>query len=715
MEKNPFKRTVSQCAEYIKKHFSDALISGEVNTDTVVNSISYNSAETAKNDIFICKGKNFKKRYLEEALEKGAICAVIPNDFSLNELSKKYSVVFIRTKYTRWVLAELSAFFYDFPMRKLTTIAVTGTKGKSGTVEMIKNVLNGKNGIRAANVKECMESSVSLTTPEAPELHRAALNALNNGKTHLVCEVSSQAIKHLRICGVTFDIGCFLNFSPDHISPSEHSCVEEYFLCKTEMVLNCKRVICNKNYENKFVISNICEKYRIPITIFSASSEDADIYAKNISPSESGYSFSVFSGKDLQGRIYLPHFGNYNTENALCAYAVGNMFDIPFRDIFRALVSSWVLGRGEMLSSCDGNIRLIVDYAHNGISFRKVFEETKRRFPDSRITAVFGCPGGKAVVRRYQLPCEALKYADRMIICEDDSGKEGFERIVSEVLSNIDEIIREFPEKERIKKAASVSVFKDRAKAIENAVNSAFENREKRVILILGRGNDTVMRTEKGNIRYVSDIELAKIAMERIDKQVSVAMLAKRLKKQDAQRVLIHVAPDPFMIKKLSASLAMLGNEGVRAAICCRGRYTDLLRENLFKEGIPSHICSCEREYKRECEYCFRAGVVPVFVCDKTAEETVQRILEAVSFDKAVYMTDKKGILIEGKTYISGLAYRNAVLLQANTNTKELKLLTGAIERGVSEAAVLNGNTENALAFYLCGGRICGTEVKKID
>lgn len=284
MEQNPFKRTVSQCAEYIRSRFPDALVSGEA-TDTVVNSISYNSAKTEKNDIFICKGKDFKKSYLEEALAKGAVCVVLSNELYSQELLRKYSAVFIKTKYPRWVLAELSAFFYDFPMRKLTTVAVTGTKGKSSTVAMIKNVLNGKNGIRAATVNGCLENDVGLTTPEAPELHRAAFNALKTGKTHLVCEVSSQAVKHLRICGLTFDIGCFLNFSLDHISPSEHSCVEEYFLCKSEMFLNCRRVVVNNNSENSDILREICEKNGIPVTTFSSVSEDADVYAKEVSPS----------------------------------------------------------------------------------------------------------------------------------------------------------------------------------------------------------------------------------------------------------------------------------------------------------------------------------------------------------------------------------------------------------------------------------------------
>ena len=114
MEKNPFKRTVLQCVRYIKSEFSDAQVIEAGNTDAIVNNISYNSSTTEKNDVFICKGKGFKKAYLEEALEKGAVCVIVPCEINTEDVTEKYSAVFIKSKYPRWILAELSAFFYTF-------------------------------------------------------------------------------------------------------------------------------------------------------------------------------------------------------------------------------------------------------------------------------------------------------------------------------------------------------------------------------------------------------------------------------------------------------------------------------------------------------------------------------------------------------------------------------------------------------------------------
>ncbi len=81
-----------------------------------------------------------------------------------------------------------------------------------------------------------------LTTPESLDLYRMMSEAVENGMTHLVMEVSSQAYKTQRVYGLTLDVGIFLNISPDHISPIEHPTFDDYFYCKRQLILNSKQL-----------------------------------------------------------------------------------------------------------------------------------------------------------------------------------------------------------------------------------------------------------------------------------------------------------------------------------------------------------------------------------------------------------------------------------------------------------------------------------------
>ena len=123
-------------------------------------------------------------------------------------------------------MAVLSAAFYDYPQDDLFIVAYTGTKGKTTASYFTQSILQD-----ATNKKTALFSTIDrvlgpkpedrfksdLTTPESLDLFHDMRQAVENGMTHLVMEVSSQAYKKNRVYGLTFDVGFFLNISPDHV------------------------------------------------------------------------------------------------------------------------------------------------------------------------------------------------------------------------------------------------------------------------------------------------------------------------------------------------------------------------------------------------------------------------------------------------------------------------------------------------------------------
>ena len=146
----------------------------------------------------------------------------------------------------RAALALLAAEFYGRPADGLTLIAVTGTKGKTTTAHMLREILTaagyktGMMGTLGAYIGREKLADSPNTTPEPIALHRTLRQMAGAGCTHVVLEASSQAMKLRRLDGLVFSAGLFLNLSPDHIGPYEHAGFEEYRACKAALFRQCR-------------------------------------------------------------------------------------------------------------------------------------------------------------------------------------------------------------------------------------------------------------------------------------------------------------------------------------------------------------------------------------------------------------------------------------------------------------------------------------------
>ena len=188
--------------------------------------------------------------FIEEAVEKGAAAIVIERDIEILP-----DITIIRTSHSKKLLSYLSAAFFHYPARVLTTIAITGTKGKTTTAYMIKELLEasgkvtGMIGTIGAGYRDVVIETHN-TTPESYEIQKIFRQMADAGVTHVVMEVSSQAYLTYRVAGMKFDYGIFTNLSPDHIGEGEHKDFAEYLQCKSQLFQNCRIGIVNQDDEH---------------------------------------------------------------------------------------------------------------------------------------------------------------------------------------------------------------------------------------------------------------------------------------------------------------------------------------------------------------------------------------------------------------------------------------------------------------------------------
>lgn len=471
-----------------------------------VEHISYNSCDVKENTVFVCKGLHFKERFLHDALQKGAVCYVSEQKYDV-------SAPCILVSDIRLALGLMANEFYGYAHKNLRLIGITGTKGKTTTAYFLKYIFDEylkpqgkKSGLMSSiNVYDgIVDEKSSLTTPEPFELHRHFSNAVKSGLDLFTMEVSSQALKYGRVFGINFDIGCYLNIGIDHISAVEHPDFEDYFNSKMKLFSQCKTAVINLDTDRSDDVLRASANAPEVIT-FSTLNSDADVYAYNIRKDNSSTVFSV-RGKTVSGDFVLNIPGLFNVSNALCAIAVSEKLGIDEQSIRTGLMNAHTDGRMELYESRDKKISVIVDYAHNKLSFENLFDSVKKEYPDKKVTIVFGCTGNKAIVRRKGMAEVSGKNADMIYITEDDPAEEDLLSICNAVAGYIDGVGAK----------GKYEIVLDRGEAIKKAVENSSE---KSVILLAGKGAETHQKRGLVSEPYESDAFFAKKYLKEYDER----------------------------------------------------------------------------------------------------------------------------------------------------------------------------------------------------
>lgn len=464
-----------------------------VNGNIEIKSITFDSRKVCNGALFTCKGAGFKTEYLGGALQSGAVAY-------MSEQKYDVKAPYIIVNDIRKAMSIVAMLFYGYPSSSFHTVGITGTKGKTTTAFFLKNIFDAytESGNAAITTVEVFTGKAKkkavLTTPEAYELQEIFAEARDNDVKYAVMEVSSQALKTDRVYGMSYDVGIFLNIDDDHISPNEHKDWNDYFQSKLKLFSLCNTAVVNADDPHGAEI--IAEARKNSKRVITYGRHNADYMLKNVRRSDEDHLEFDVEGKDGSNDKYtLSMHGGFNAENALSAIIAAKCFGIDTASIKKGLSATLVPGRMDMFYNPSTDVKVVVDFAHNRLSFNKLFESLKEEYPERRIGVVIGSAGGKGFQRRKAIGEVLTKYADYAILTDCDSNFEDTESICRDILQYVGE---DGPE---------CRIIIDREEAITTALKEA---RRGDVIALVARGEES-RRWWKGEIlECVSDVELAK-------------------------------------------------------------------------------------------------------------------------------------------------------------------------------------------------------------
>jgi len=330
--------------------------------------------------------------------------------------------------------AVAAAAFYDHPGRGLTLVAVTGTSGKTTTVDMLRHLLDsgstrcasiGTLGVLVGSAAEPFPGGAGLTTPGAVELQRLLRALADAGVRRVAMEVSSHALEQRRVEGVHFAAGVFTNLSRDHLD--YHQTMDAYFAAKALLVAQLSD-------DGVAVVNADDAAWRrlppAPRTVrFSLDRGDADVVARDVAFSPDGSRWTLAAGGEGHA-VTLPLIGDFNVANALGAAAAAWAVGEPTAAIAARLGTlPQVPGRLERILDVPAVLR---DYAHKPDAMERALDAV-RPFVRGRVILVFGCGGDRDRGKRPIMGEIAARKADIVIITSDNPRTEDPERILDEI------------------------------------------------------------------------------------------------------------------------------------------------------------------------------------------------------------------------------------------------------------------------------------------
>ena len=472
------------------------------NLDIDIKNIKNNSKDVKDGDLFIAiKGFDFDgHKCIKEAIDNGAKVIVAQE----NEIDKKIikeiseDVTLVLAKDTRYALAIIACNFYKNPSKKFKLIGVTGTKGKTTTTYMIRDILQ-KQGIKvgligtvASYVNDKKIAENENTTPESIQLQEIFSKMVEEECEAVVMEVSSQSLKLDRVAGCDFDIGIFTNFAEDHISTKEHSDMEDYFNSKVKLFKMCKKGFVNADDVYAAMVPKL-----VPECQFSTYGIDnyCDLLAKDITVTNQYVDFKVKLG-DKNERIKVSIPGRFSVYNSLAAIAVALQFGCSTEVIKECLLNIRVPGRSELVDNKLG-LTIMIDYAHTPESLEKILSSVKI-YTKGRVISVFGCGGDRDKNKRPMMGEVSGRVADYTIITSDNPRTEE----PAEIVKDIEEGIK--------KTNGKYECIVDRIEAIKKAIKMA---NKRDIIILAGKGHEQYQEINKK--RYPFDE--SKIVNEIID------------------------------------------------------------------------------------------------------------------------------------------------------------------------------------------------------
>ena len=408
----------------------------------------------------------------------------------------------IRPPY-HYLLAWCGAGWYRHPSRKLTVIAVTGTKGKSTVVELITTILEGDNkkvaSLSTIQFKigdQVHPNPYKMTTPGRFFIQRFLRRAVEADCTHVVIEMTSEGAKQFRHRFIEFDALVFTNLTPEHIE--SHGSFENYKNAKLAIARQLEQsakqpryIVANTDDEHGADFLNISVEEKIPYGLSTLK-----LYTLH----KDGVGL-IFQDAEEEIALRVPLVGLFNVYNALAAIMLTKHLGVPFSAIEKSLRDlPTIKGRVEHFPSPETaakKIWAVVDYAHTPDSLQKLYEA----FKDVPKVCVLGnTGGGRDTWKRPEMGQIAEQHCEHIILTNEDPYDENPRQIVEDMAKGITD-------------QNKLEIIMDRRLAIRSALERAPDGS---YVIVSGKGTDPYIMGPHNTKEPWSDAAVVKEELQKL-------------------------------------------------------------------------------------------------------------------------------------------------------------------------------------------------------
>src|SRR5438270_2800153 len=466
-----------------------------------VTGVEYDSRRVKPGALFVAmQGETSDgNRFIDQAIQAGAV-AVVTDSAKENP---REGVAWALVPHGRRALSRISENFYKRPAERLAVTGITGTNGKSTTAFLVEAIL------AAAGRKSALIGTIEYhvagqtypaphTTPEALELARIFHQALSQGASDAIMEVSSHALAQQRVFGVPFDVAVFTNLTRDHLD--YHKSMDEYFAAKRALFEGVG------TDPPRAAATNLDDEYGAKLAEFSRKRSAVlltygwtrgDFHAEKVDMAPRGTRFDLVTPEGKIA-IFSPLFGRVYVYNILSAAAACDAGGGKAEAIASGVDAlTHVPGRFQRVD-CGQPFTVVVDYAHTDDALRNLTalarEFVSRGGAGVKVLTVFGCGGDRDRTKRPMMGEAAGRGSHFVVLTSDNPRSEDPRAIINDALVGL--------QKTGVKYAVEV----DRRKAIALAINEAGPGD---IILLAGKGHEKIQVTREGSKPF-DDVEVAR-------------------------------------------------------------------------------------------------------------------------------------------------------------------------------------------------------------
>ncbi|NNN09170.1 MAG: UDP-N-acetylmuramoyl-L-alanyl-D-glutamate--2,6-diaminopimelate ligase [Acidimicrobiaceae bacterium] len=461
--------------------------------DVEIRGITFDSRAVHPGDVFLayCGEHRDGHLYAGEAVQRGATAIVVERVLDL-------AVAQCVVPSVSEAAGHIASKFYDHPSRSMSVVGVTGTNGKTTTCQLLRACLGTEDqpaaqiGTTGSFLGDELIMHPSLSTPEAPTLQSLFDQLRLRGTRRVAMEVTSHGLDRHRVSGTHFNVGVFLNLSPEHLD--YHGSMQEYFVAKRRMFEqeHCDAAIICVDDEWGRKLAGLCS---IPVITFGRH-ESADVKMSTQGMGLDGLLVRL-AGPEGTTEISSRLIGEINGCNVAAAFLAARLLGVEASRAAHAIAECVPPpGRFEVITR-DEPYLSVADYAHTPNALEALIA-TAREVSEGEVHLVLGARGQRYSAKRPEMARIATQ-ADHIRLTTDSPCDEDPMEIINQMLSGVPPMRRD-----------RVSVELDRATAIRHSVR---DMKPGDILLITGRGPEGTQRFGEEEV-VLDDRVVARLALD---------------------------------------------------------------------------------------------------------------------------------------------------------------------------------------------------------